>query len=519
MKKVVICVCLTAFLFGTMEVALKTAGGSLDSVQLTFLRFFIGGLILAPMGIAEGRKKGNRLRFGDYSWLFLVGVMGIPISMLCFQLGVVRCNAATAASLICLNPVFTMVIAHLFTSEKMNKAKGLAFVIALVAMFFMIRPWDVQEGNSVLGMGLMLIASVTFAAYTVMGKRSIARVGTFRQTSLSFILGSLVLLVVLLVTGRPVLSGVAANWMIVAYCAVFVTGLGYMFYFIAIKYSDATTGSIAFFIKPAIAPILAVLLLHESIYWNTIVGIVLLITASLITLRDTWSARTIDDTSQVYEHEIDEIFAQRQPKSMDSRRYFACVIPLMERGGKDMVILEVRNKGKLHREGEICYPGGELGAAESSWDCAARELEEELGLIRGDYEIINQMDTYHGLTGTKIYCFVARVNPHVLESKDPDVKELFTVPAEYFLKHDPEMHHLDVIQQETEEFPTEEIVGKEGYRWAKGRRDIPVYHLKDSNGKDRLIWGVSALVTLDFSEIIRAARARSDRRKKKKASR
>ena len=81
------------------------------------------------------------------------------------------------------------------------------------------------------------------------------------------------------------------------------------------------------------------------------------------------------------------------------------------------------------------------------------------------------------------------------------------------------MHHLDVIQQETEEFPTEEIVGKEGYRWAKGRRDIPVYHLKDSNGKDRLIWGVSALVTLDFSEIIRAARARSDRRKKKKASR
>lgn len=120
MKKVVVCVCLTAFLFGTMEVALKTGGGNMDSVQLTFLRFMIGGLILAPFGVVEARKNSLRITKGEAGWLFLVGVMGIPVSMLCFQLGVERCNAATAAALICLNPLFTMVIAHLFTSEKMG---------------------------------------------------------------------------------------------------------------------------------------------------------------------------------------------------------------------------------------------------------------------------------------------------------------------------------------------------------------------------------------------------------------
>ena len=41
MKKVMAYICLAAFLFGTMEVALKTAGDSLDSIQLTFLRFLI----------------------------------------------------------------------------------------------------------------------------------------------------------------------------------------------------------------------------------------------------------------------------------------------------------------------------------------------------------------------------------------------------------------------------------------------------------------------------------------------
>ena len=48
MKKAYGFVVLTAFLFGTMEVACKVAGNQLDPFQLTFIRFAIGGLILLP---------------------------------------------------------------------------------------------------------------------------------------------------------------------------------------------------------------------------------------------------------------------------------------------------------------------------------------------------------------------------------------------------------------------------------------------------------------------------------------
>ena len=294
MKKVVTYIILTAFLFGTMEIALKIAGSTFDSIQLTFLRFLIGGLVLAPFGVAEIRKDNIKITKGDWLWLLLVGIMGIAISMLAFQIGVQHCNASTAAALICLNPLFTMVIAHFFTSEKMDKAKGLAFFIGIVAAVFMIRPWDVQPGNTVFGMATMLLASVTFAAYTVMGKKTIGRIGTFAQTSISFILGSLVL----------VFAHITEQPLVLLYSGIVVTGLGYLFYFLAIRYSDATTGSIAFFIKPAIAPVLAVAVLGEHVYWNTIVGIVLLIIASVITLRDTWS--TEDPTIEETELEVRE---------------------------------------------------------------------------------------------------------------------------------------------------------------------------------------------------------------------
>lgn len=289
MKKVIACILCTAFLFGTMEVVLKIGGASFDSLQLTFLRFIIGGIVLTPFAIKEYNEKytskGEKMAKADLVWIGLTGIMCIPISMLVFQIGINHCNASTAASIICLNSVFTMLIAHIFTSEKMDKNKALAVCMGFVALFFMLRPWDVQEGNSLFGLVMMVIASVAFGAYTVMGKRTLARVGTFTQTALSFILGSAVLLVIMLATGRPVFAGVMEHPIIVAYVGIVVTGIGYLVYFLGIKWSNATIGSLTFFIKPAIAPFLAMFVLHENILWNTVLGIVLLISASVVTLK------------------------------------------------------------------------------------------------------------------------------------------------------------------------------------------------------------------------------------------
>lgn len=287
MKKVITCIIMAAAIFATMEVALKIGGNGLDSFQLTAVRFLIGGLVLVPPAVLESRRSGYMLNAKDIGWMALLGVVGIALSMVAFQMGVLRCNASTAAPLFCTNPLFAMVIAHLFTSEKMDTRKWIAFALGIIAAIFMISPWSVQEGNTVSGMAIMIFAAVTFAAYSVMGKRSIGRIGTYTQTSVSFIVGSLILLAITAATGRPVTEGLAENIVVVLYCGIVVTGIGYLFYFLAIRYSDASTGSITFFIKPAIAPVFAVLILHETVRWNTIVGIILLVTASVITITDT----------------------------------------------------------------------------------------------------------------------------------------------------------------------------------------------------------------------------------------
>lgn len=285
MKKAYGFVVLTALLFSTMEVACKVAGNDLDPFQLTFLRFLIGGLILLPFGIAEMKKKEIKLDSKDILKLLGVGTIGIPISMVLFQVGIMNCNASSASVMFSINPLFTMVCAHLLTSEKITKQRLAALTIGIIGLVFIIRPWDVQEGNTVFGAVCLLLAAITFGFYTVTGKMVSQKIGSVAQAGISFLLGAAVLLIVIIIMGRPVLEGVTDNIPIILYTGIFVTGLGYYSYFTSIKLSDATTGSFAFFLKPALAPIIAVIVLRETILWNTIAGIVIILIASYMNIR------------------------------------------------------------------------------------------------------------------------------------------------------------------------------------------------------------------------------------------
>jgi len=71
----------------------------------------------------------------------------------------------------------------------------------------------------------------------------------------------------------------------VLYIGVAVTGIGYYTYFQAIHACGPSNASIVFFLKPMFAPLIALVILHEALTWNIIVGIALLLTGSMINLR------------------------------------------------------------------------------------------------------------------------------------------------------------------------------------------------------------------------------------------
>ncbi len=286
-RKSILYIVLTAFCFGTMEVASKLGGASFDSIQLVFLRFVIGGLILLPFAVHDLKKKNYRLTPSDWLYLLALGAVCVCISMAMFQIGVTRINANLASIIISMNPLFTMIFAKFIVDEPFTKKKALVLVISFAGLVIVVNPATLIGGTiDVTGLLITVGAAVSFGLYTAMGKKRIAKLGGMVENAVSFLLGSAVLLVFMAISGTPVLAGINTETLpVLLYLGICVTGIGYYAFLKAIELSGASNASIAFFIKPVVAPIAAWLVLGEAITWNFVAGVVVILIGSYINMR------------------------------------------------------------------------------------------------------------------------------------------------------------------------------------------------------------------------------------------
>lgn len=282
MKNGTIFILLTALAFGTMEISLKIAGNSFSPLQLTFLRFSIGGILLLPLAVRDIRKRKIKLIREDWIYLFALGCINICFSMILFQMGVSESNAGTAAIVFSVNPVFTMIISHFIVKDKFDRQKCTTIVFSMIGLTVVADPKTLIDGGNI-GILITLCASLSFALYTTLGKLKISKIGGIAQSSLSFLMGSSVLLVVMLAKGEPVISEInSTNIGVLIYVSVVVTGLGYVCYMKAIELCGPTTASFAFFIKPIIALVLAAIILAEEITLHVVIGMILILVGCVI---------------------------------------------------------------------------------------------------------------------------------------------------------------------------------------------------------------------------------------------
>lgn len=292
LKKCFFCIIATAFLFGTLEVSVKLSGAAFDAIQLTFLRFLIGGALLLPFSIADLKKRRYRLTAGDLGYLLFLGITCVCLSMALLQLSIKGINANLAAVIICTSPLFTMIFAHFVADDPFTRRKAVVLALMLIGLVIVADPRKLLSGAiSPLHLCYAVLSSLTFGLYTAYGKRRIAKIGGMTQNALSFLFGCLVLLIFMLCTDIPVTRGISLHTLpVLLYLGIFVTGLGYYFYLKAIELSGPSMASIAFFLKPIIAPILAFFVLGEPITLNLVLGVVFILAGSYINIAGGLSA-------------------------------------------------------------------------------------------------------------------------------------------------------------------------------------------------------------------------------------
>ena len=301
MKRGYLYIAVTTLLFSSMEVALKLISGQFNPIQLNFSRFVVGGLVLIPFAVRELKKRGLKLDGKALGSFALLGLMGIAVSMSLYQLSVTRIQASVVGVLFSSNPVFVTLFAFLLLHETISKNQVAGLVLDVAGIVLIIQPWHLRL--DALGVVYVLLATLLFALYGVCGKRQCARFGGLVVTCFGFLFGAAEMIALAGLTHIPSLAAsltaagldtfasipfftgyTLANLPIVLFIYIGVTGIGFTCYFLSMEVTSAQTTSLVFFFKPALAPLLAFLVLHEAIPGNMLAGIACILCGSLVSI-------------------------------------------------------------------------------------------------------------------------------------------------------------------------------------------------------------------------------------------
>lgn len=289
---------LCAVIFSTMEVMLKTVHGVFAPMQITCLRFLVGGVLLIPFAMRSIRKKNAVLTRKDLGFFACAGFLCVVIAMSLYQMSVTYTRASIVAVIFSCNPIFVTVLAHLLLHEEIHKNHVIALILELTAALIIIDP--VHASLDPTGALLAILSAAMFSFYSVFGKKRTPRFGGIAVTCLSFLFGATEL-VALLLFGRtaagaslygalglkifidvPLFENIPLSALpALLYICCINSAAGFVCHMMAMEKTSAQEASLIFFLKPIIAPIFALIFLKEEIPLNMIVGIVCFLAGSL----------------------------------------------------------------------------------------------------------------------------------------------------------------------------------------------------------------------------------------------
>lgn len=284
-----------------MEIALKIAGGQFNPIELNFIRFLIGGLALLPFTIIHMKKNNVKITGSGWGRIALTGFVIVVLSMTLYQLSIGMAKASVIAIMLSANPIFGLIIGFVFLREKLSRTNVLALILTLVGLLIIINPFNL---NGAMGIMLGLLSSIIFGVYGVMSRVYGGKIGLngLSMTCLAFLFGAGELGVLMGISHiSAVSSAIPSNYSefsnipffqgitlqtfpLILYISILVTGVAFGLYFLSMEKVGILQASLIFLVKPALAPVLSLLILGEAMTGNTIFGIVVILLGSLVTL-------------------------------------------------------------------------------------------------------------------------------------------------------------------------------------------------------------------------------------------
>lgn len=269
---------------GAGVVATRIAVGETDPVSLSFYRYVIAGMCLAPVLYALWPKGGLPLR--EVGKIAILGAIFFGFFPWAFSAALQYTTAARGAIGLATIPVQTLLVAALFGREALarNKIASVALAFAGIAVVFGPAALAGQGTEMLKGDLLMLLGAFSAAIYSTFSRPTLGRHGPLFVTALAILFGVLALAPLAALNGAlthlPAFS--LKGWLALVFLGTFGGAIQFALFSWALRWLPPSRTVIYLTLNPITAMLLGGLILGEAVTALLILGLVLVLSGILV---------------------------------------------------------------------------------------------------------------------------------------------------------------------------------------------------------------------------------------------
>ena len=270
------------FVWGGSWVSAKIAVAIAPPLTIGFFRFLFATILFLIFLPVTGRSLKKMFSRSNLKWYILLGATGIFGYGVFFLFGMGFTTAAQGALIAGINPASVSIFAHIIHNERLTqKWRYSGFLLAFLGIIFVIGIQVLLDFRIeyLVGNLLIVLAMLIWGAYSSIGKEAMKSISSVEVTAGGVFVGTILFGIGAVTEGFWALPAMY-DWMFWAnalFLGCFVTFLGFLFYFDAIKILGATRTGIFINLVPIFGVSLSMLILNESIHWTFFIGLALVI--------------------------------------------------------------------------------------------------------------------------------------------------------------------------------------------------------------------------------------------------
>lgn len=253
-------------IWGAASPIFKFALENIPPFTLAFIRFFFASFLLLPF------IKNFEIKLSGKEWseLILGAFFGISINITFFFWGLQRAESINAPIIASAGPVFLFFLSVLFLREKPRLKIFLGMIIALLGVMFIILSPILFDGKMLAfgelqGNLFFVLATLGAIMHPLLQKKVIAKVGAFKVTFISFLIGVITFFPFMLRELKFWSFGQlnVQGWTGILFGVFLSSALAYCLYNYGMSKIKTQEVGLFSYIDPVIAVLIAMPLIHE----------------------------------------------------------------------------------------------------------------------------------------------------------------------------------------------------------------------------------------------------------------